>query len=112
MREGLKKLNGIRKKFRAVVGRLGKKANYLGYSDDTVLLKNIVDLEVNSVVADHLWFTFSKAFDKANVKEGSVIEFDARIKEYSKGYVNKRYKVDHRKADFKLSYPTNIRVIN
>lgn len=109
MRKALQKEEGERKRFYAVFERLGKKTNYLGYSEETILLKNITDALSNTIVADHLWFTFSKAFQSANIQPGGEIEFEARIKKYNKGYVNKQYGINERKADFKLSNPTKIK---
>jgi hypothetical protein len=111
MRKLLAKEEGNRKKFTATFERFGKKVNYKGYSETTVLLTNIRDTETNTRVADHLWFTFTAGFEKAGLKEGCTIEFDARVKEYSKGYVNKKIGINNRKNDFKLSHPTKIKVI-
>ena len=99
---------GVRKKFRAVFRRFGKKTNYHGYADTTVLLMNIKDAETDMVVADHVWFAFTKGFEKLRLKPGMTLEFDARIKPYRKGYVNRKYKIDQRKDDYKLSHPTQI----
>jgi hypothetical protein len=109
MRKGLAAENGVRKKFRALFSRLGKKKNYKGYSEDTLLLTNVVDVETNGVVADHVWFTYTQGFEKARVSEGDVLEFEARVKEYRKGYVNKELKINQRKTDYKLSHPTKIK---
>jgi len=37
------------------------------------------------------------------------LEFDARVKEYSKGYVNKSLHRNQRNTDYKLSHPTKIK---
>jgi len=112
MRKELARTAGVRKKFRGVFIRIGKKAGFNGYSEETILLKNIVDAETNKVVADHLWFNFTKGFENIFLSEGSVLEFEARIKEYRKGYVNTRYKINDRVSDYKLSHPTKIRRID
>jgi hypothetical protein len=112
MRKVLAKEKGERKKFSGVFSRLGKKTNYQGYSEDTILLINIMDLETKQVVADHLWFSYTKSFEKVSLSEGVVLEFEARIKEYRKGYVNTRYKINLSRKDFKLSHPTKIRIIS
>jgi len=111
MRKKLAENEGNRKKFSATFIRLGKKANFKGYSEDTILLKEIKDLESNEVVTDHVWFTYTKGFEKINLQEGAIIEFEARIKEYQKGYVNTAYKINRSKTDYKLSHPTKIRCI-
>lgn len=109
MRKALQKEEGERKKFYAIFERLGKKINYLGHSEETILLTKITDVESNKILADHLWFTFSKSFQKAALTEGCQLEFEARVTKYKKGYVNKQYKIDNRRTDFKLNNPTKIK---
>lgn len=111
MRKDLGKKEGERKKFSAVFERLGKKVNYKGYSEETILLTKVTDLETNRVVTDHLWFSYTKSFQSITLKEGAIIEFDARVKEYTKGYVNRLYKIDKRKKDYKLSHPTKVKLM-
>jgi hypothetical protein len=111
MRKALATENGIRKKFRAVFSRVGKKVNYKGYSEETILLKNIMDLDTNKLVADHVWFSFTKGFEKISLAEGMMLEFEARVKEYKKGYVNKDLKINNSTLDYKLSHPTKIKKI-
>jgi hypothetical protein len=111
MRKELAEENGKRKKFRAVFDRTGKKINYKGYSEDTILLKDIVDVQSNKKVADHVWFNFTKGFEKISLTNGLQIEFEARVKEYRKGYVNKSLKINNRSTDFKLSHPTKIKPV-
>jgi hypothetical protein len=110
MRKALGKEEGNRKKYYATFERLGKKINYNGYSEDTILLTKIIDAETNQVMADHLWFSFTKGFEKIKLTDGIEIEFEARVKEYKKGYVNARYKINNRSTDFKLSNPTKIKL--
>ena len=112
MRKNLEDKIGQRKKFRAVFTRFGKKVNYNGYSDTTILLTNIIDTETNSLVTDHHWFAYTKGFEKIQLKEGVMIEFEARVKMYKKGYVNRALLINKRQSDYKLSHPTHIRVIN
>jgi hypothetical protein len=109
IRKKLAAENGERKKFRATFARFGKKVNYKGYTETTVLLTNIADAETGNVVADHLWFGYTAGFESANLMEGVIIEFEARVKEYAKGYVNKKIGINNRKKDYKLSHPTKIR---
>lgn len=85
---------------------MGYKTGFNGYREETILLKDVIDLEDNERVTDHLWLNFTKAFEAAKVKEGMTIDFEARVKEYSKGYVNRRYKIDQQNKDYKLSHPT------
>jgi len=108
MRTELKNQEGTRKKFEAVFVKFGKKINYLGYSEETVLLKNILDIEQKKIVADHVWFTYTKNFQLIALVEGIHIQFEARVKKYNKGYVNSRYKINKKSTDYKLSHPTKI----
>jgi hypothetical protein len=102
---------GERKKFIGTFVRLGKKKNYQGYSDETILLKNIKDVETGKTVTDHVWFAYTKAFQSIVLPPGAHIEFVARIKKYEKGYRNVRYKIDNRTVDYKFSHPTKIAVV-
>jgi hypothetical protein len=111
MRKTLSKDEGERKMFRGTLTRIGKKINYKGYADETLLIRNIVDIETGSVVADHLWFSYTKGFRDASICVGDVLEFLARVRKYSKGYRNPRYAIDQTTTDYKLSHPTRIRVI-
>src|SRR5690349_1129334 len=109
MRKELAADRDNRKKFSAVFSRIGKKVNFKDYSEETILLKNIVDSETNNVVADHVWFSYTQGFVKAVLTPGDRIEFEARVKEYRKGYVNRSYKINNSTNDFKLSNPTKIK---
>lgn len=111
MRSRLANTERERRLFHATFSRVGKKTNYHGYSEDTLLLTNVVDVEANEMVADHVWFTYSNAFDKLRLKEGDRLEFEARVREYKKGYVSRSLKINQSRKDFKLSYPTKIKVI-
>jgi len=111
MRKELAAEKGNRKKFKAVFDRMGKKVNYKGYSEETILLKNVVDLESNKIVADHVWFSYTQGFIKALISVSDTLEFEARVKEYRKGYVNKNYKINNSVTDFKLSNPTKIKKV-
>ena len=117
MRKQLAAENGIRKKFRATFERVGKnpdsyRENYKGYTEETILLKNIVDVETRKVVADHIWFSYTKGFEKLSLSPGVVLEFEARVKEYKKGYVNKALNLHKRLTDYKLSHPARIAVVS
>lgn len=112
MRKDLALEKGMRKKFTAIFDRIGKKTNFKGYSEETLLLKNVIDVETNKVVADHVWFSFTKGFENLTLTAGTLIEFEARVKEYKKGYVNKRYNINNHSTDYKLSHPTKIRKVD
>ncbi|MCE2997432.1 MAG: hypothetical protein ACK5RG_22240 [Cyclobacteriaceae bacterium] len=112
MRKELKNREGVRKKYKAQFERIGKKINYKGYSEDTILLKNVVDIETTTRVADHIWFSYTQGFSKAQLQPGDTIEFEARSKAYTKGYVNRALKISDKRSDYKLSNPTKIRKVS
>lgn len=111
MRKNLAKMNGERRRFIGTFKRYGTKSGWNGTPINTVLLTNILD-SYGVEVADHLWFTMTIGFGNlGELKEGDKIGFDARVKEYEKGYVNDRECIDDRKIDYRLSHPTKIRRI-
>lgn len=109
MRKELAAQQGLRKKFKAVFSKIGKKKNFKGYSEDTILLTHITDVASGKVVAYHVWFAYTTGFEKAFLKEGDWLEFEARVKEYRKGYVNRDLKINRQTMDYKLSHPTKIK---
>jgi hypothetical protein len=111
MRNQLKPHEGERMAFIAVVERFGAKTNYHGYSDDTMLLKDIRFAGTGELATGHLWFTVGKSMEKLKLAIGDRIQFEARISEYSKGYVNRRGGIDNRKTDYKLSRPTKFMLL-
>jgi len=111
MRKKLAEQEGERKTFRAVFKRIGKKTTYSGYREDTILLNDVREADTLKSVADHVWFTYTKGFEKINLTENCAIEFDARVRQYKKGYLNKSLGQSNRTTDYKLSHPTKIRKI-
>ncbi len=88
--------------------REGRKNGYKG-TERTLLFKNVKDSEGN-LITEHLWFNYTKGFEKANLNEGDIVEFSARVSEYEKGYKGRRWDVYKPiETDYKLSYPTKIK---
>ena len=111
MRVALKKIDDVRKKFQGVFQREGKKINWNGYSEPTILLHRVTD-DTGKVVTDHLWFAKTKGFDALGpLKNGDIIAFEARVTSYRKGYANRKIRVNERSVDYKLSRPTKLSVI-
>lgn len=99
MRRTLGKLNGERKTFCGTFERSGTKPSYRsGLATITILLKDIRDVEGN-VVCDHLWFNYTKGFQALfPLKNGDVIQFDARVTTYTKGYFGHKEEIQIEKA--------------
>jgi len=95
--------------------RYGLKAGYSGHIEMTVLLVDIKDV-TGRLLTDHVWFKMNKSFDKLGVlSDGDIIQFDARVKRYLKGYRgdDEMKGIGHPlEYDYKLSNPTKLRVIN
>ena len=64
------------------------------------------------VVASHVWLTFGRRFHSAVLLPGDLIQFDARVKQYEKGYKGRKLDVYKPVSkDYGLSYPTKIKVL-
>lgn len=108
MRKELKKIEEQRQSFTGLFSKYGLKTNFRGPSTNTVLLVKIRNSQ-GSLICDHLWFNLTKGFENiGKLTEGDKIQFEARVKQYKKGYVNRRAGIDERRIDYKLSHPTRI----
>lgn len=111
MRNELKKRDGQRLRFSAVVDDFGTTKNYHGYDEPTILLTDIKFLEDGTEATDHLWFKVGVTIGRLNLTVGDTVEFDARVSTYVKGYVNHRQNIDDRTLDYRLSRPTKNSVV-
>jgi len=115
VRSGLIRLEDIRKTFTGTFERYGTRTNWNGFSEKTVLLVDIKDLSGKKVTG-HIWFHLTKGFNGlGELKKGTVIQFDARVKSYIKGYKGYREEVQWEKPieeDYKLNNPTKIKILN
>lgn len=96
MRKELKKIKNKRTTFIGEVNKFGTKPSYKGYPKKTILLINIKFKETNEIATDHIWFTVGKTIENIELNIGDIIQFDARVKQYKKGYIEKE-------VDYKLS---------
>ncbi|GIK37964.1 MAG: hypothetical protein BroJett011_17970 [Chloroflexota bacterium] len=114
MRTKLKKMDNIRTRFRGVFSREGKK--FFGLHETrTLLLTHIKEVESGQEVADHLWFNYTKGFEALGpLTVGDMIEFDARVAVYKKGYYGRNewaQLTNPPSRDYKLSRPTRIELV-
>lgn len=112
MRNILKNIDGERKTFRGEFVRFGSKSGYRK-PVKTLLLKNIYDTD-DKFITSHLWFNLTIGFEDLNLWPGDRVQFDARVKTYTKGY--KGHLPDPQKpgksiekTDYKLSHPTKLK---
>ena len=114
MRKKLKKISEeIRATYTGTFKRFGFKNGYKG-PIETVLLLDIKDSSGNTIT-DHLWFNKTKGFSSINPQEGDIIQFDARVKKYTKGYFGYDFikQIENPpQTDYKLSHPTKIKIVN
>jgi len=123
MRKELKKINNeTRHTFEGFIEKFGSKKNYLGFSENTILIKNICCN--NNLVAEHLWVVIKKTISKSildfsiKYKEdpvGKKIIFQGRVKKYEKGYKGYDLFLSLEKpvaTDYKISHITKIQILN
>ena len=111
MREKLKAIAEERLRFVGVFVRYGKKEGFRGRTQETLLLRDVRECANGNLVSDHLWFNLTDQFANLRLQNGDTVEFDARVKKYEKGYVNKLAKINNRKEDYRLSHPTNVKKV-
>ena len=96
--------------FRGVFVRTGSKG---GKSRLTVLLKDVRKKGSSKVITDHIWFNYTDGFRKLDLYPGDEVEFDARVKEYKKGYWGDNERKARRRPEasisYKLSHPTKVK---
>ena len=108
MRETLKQIgSGERHTFVGVFERTGYKTEQdrLGHKHyhPTLLLLDVKTLS-GEPVTGHLWFNYTKAFQGlGQLRQGDLIQFDARVDVYYKGY-----HTEQKIRDYKLARPTKI----
>lgn len=105
MRELLRDKDGERRSFTGTVGRYGGK----GGGKYTILILNVSFLD-GTPATDHLWFNLTKGFKSLRLQPGEIVEFDARVKPYTKGYQGRRKHIERPVSqDYKLSHPSKVR---
>lgn len=110
MRKELAQLEGLRQTFTGTFVKTGIKHSF-GHPKQTLLFQDVKDPS-GKIVTDHLWFNLTKGFAKLNLVEKDEVEFDARVKQYEKGYKGFREDVYCPiRNDYKLSHPTNAKKI-
>ena len=111
MRQALKIIgNEERHMFYGTFSRYGIKNGYRG-TLKTVLLIDVKN-ENKQLVTNHLWFNFTKGFEKLNLQPGDKVKFFGRVKPYVKGYLGRKTDVFAPiKFDYLINYPTRISIV-
>ena len=120
MRTELKLRNGQRGEFTATFDRYGRKTvtipkiygrRFASTKEVTTLLfKNVRD-STGKIVTDHLWFQACKQWNALGLRSGDQVKFEARVMPYEKGYVGRYEDESGRETDYKLAFPTKVRLV-
>ena len=114
MRERLKALkNKKRPTFSATFQRFGRSKNNAGEQFETALLINV--RYKGKIIASHIWITEVKQLKKLNPQKGDVIQFEATISCYLRGYLGKDQSRNHSKRielDYDLIHLSTFRIIS
>lgn len=108
MRKELGVRVGDRRRFRGRVERFGKLPQR---RTPTIMLQDVVFADSSEYATDHIWFKKGKAWDR--IRHGDVVEFDARIAEYEKGWRGRKPKpgAPPPSDDYLLQRPTKVQVV-
>jgi len=107
MRHDLKAIDGVRTRFRATFQRFGKKSGYKVRWLLTILLVDVKLASDGDAVTDHAWMTAGKQFKDLELHSGDIIELDARVGMYQKGYSEDDEENPFR-YDYRLERPTRM----
>ena len=116
-RQEMQQFEEQRFRVRGIFERYGRKSGWKGREERTLLLRSVVKVNDETALCDHLWFNLTKGFAAlGNLAEGDIIELDARVKMYWKGYFGRRDDIDLMldkppTISYKLSHPTKIRKV-
>jgi hypothetical protein len=113
VREELGALKEQRRRFKAEVGKFGKKTDFntttCRFIEKTTILL-VCDLKTGKEVSDHCWVTMGKRFESLGLKENDIIAFDARVTTYRKFHRDESGDRENNfhYVDYRLSFPTNL----
>ena len=82
MRTILKHMAGMRTTFRGTFAKCGHRYGGKHYCS-TILLINITTVE-GALLTDHVWFDFTRIFERLELRQGDIVEFVATISPYWK----------------------------
>lgn len=108
MRTVLSFLEGKRLRFEGVVQRTGFHTVYRGLDLHTLLVKNIKIADRKTIICDHIWLT--EEIHLEGMEAGDIIQFDATVTTYYKGYKGRRWDVYDSpiELDYRLDQPTEV----
>lgn len=107
MMRDLGTIDGVRTRFRATFERFGKKSGYKVPWVLTILLIDVKRVDDEKIMTDHAWMTAGKQFKSLDLHSGDIIDFDARVGMYQKGYSEDDEENPFR-YDYRLERPTKM----
>jgi hypothetical protein len=107
MRTKLQEIDGQRVRFKAKVLKFGTRRVL---QIPTVLLERVIIADSGEMATDHVWLSARNIL--GTIQPGSIVEFDARVRPYEKGYFNPRKGINNRRIDYELVYPTALNVLD
>lgn len=111
MKEGLKNYNRRRMRFTAKIERFGSRSGWRAKKHATLLLTDVRNRQTGERIVDHVWMI--AGVWSRNLRTGDVIDFEARVTRYTKGYKGYREEfIDERPVedDYRLERPSKVRV--
>jgi hypothetical protein len=114
MRKELKQLDGDRIRVRATFSRTGTKSGFK-HPLKTLLFEHVRCADTQKSLCDHIWFTSGKGWESLRLVKGDIVEFEARVGAYAKGYRGCRAEDLHKttlSVDYRLERPTKARKLS
>lgn len=95
------------------IERYGTKTNFKGGDTITILLRDITLTDENekNITIDHAWMKVGKTFARTNPTVNSLVSLNCHVKEYIKGYVNRREYIDERSVDVGVQRASQIKIL-
>lgn len=116
MRKELKTFLDQKVQLTGTLDRYGMKSEYIGGNTVTILMKDITLTNQNghTIRLDHAWLKAGKTLAKLNAPAGSMLNMNAHVKEYVKGYVGRDREIgvytDNRTVDYGIQRASAIKV--
>lgn len=104
MRTELEKLNGKKEVF---TGQLKLIRERKGHCNNVVKSMLLISLRTKDgkFITDHTWVTYNKKFQQLDLKEGSIVKFEATVKPYQ---IERQGIIE---TDYCLTYTTRAKLL-
>lgn len=110
MRDALAAYEGRRITVTATVMKHSMRLGWAGVREPTILLSTITMVD-GTLLTDHVWLTVGKRLAAADLHQGDVVQFSARVALYRRGFHREPDGTVHFTEDAGLGFPTQICVL-